>query len=87
VTGKKQERKMKGKKPPKPDEKQKLWLITDKGRKYIETPPLPSATPPAEESARPLRPSSQTDTVSFPFPFLSLSFHLSLPTTTLKQRR
>ena len=37
----------------KPDEKQSLWLITDKGRKYIENPPLPSATPSATLSETP----------------------------------
>jgi len=37
----------------KPDEKQSLWLITDKGRKYIENPPV--------LSDRPLSPSSQAD--------------------------
>ena len=29
----------------KPDEKQSLWLITDKGRKYIENPPVLSERP------------------------------------------
>ncbi len=44
----------------KPDEKQSLWLITDKGRKYIENPPIlsvppstpPSVPPPAGETAK-----------------------------------
>ena len=36
----------------KPDEKQKLWLITDKGRKYIENPPI--------LSVRPLRPTTRS---------------------------
>ena len=31
----------------KPDEKQSLWLITENGKKYIEHPPVPSATPSA----------------------------------------
>ena len=29
----------------KPDENQKLWLIIDKGRKYIENLPVPSGRP------------------------------------------
>jgi len=37
----------------KPDEKKSLWLITDKGKKYIENPPVPSAGPLAGPSARP----------------------------------
>ena len=41
----------------KPDEKQSLWLITDKGRKYIENPPVPSVRP-LEPT---LSPSPQTD--------------------------
>ena len=28
-----------------PDEKQSLWLITDKGKKYIENPPVLSGSP------------------------------------------
>ena len=49
----------------KPDEKQSLWLITDKGRKYIENPPIPSVRPlspilepttQADHSDRPLEP-------------------------------
>ena len=29
----------------KPDKNQSLWRITDKGRKYIENPPVPSVRP------------------------------------------
>ena len=41
----------------KPDGNQSLWLITDKGRKYIENPPVLSD----RHSSRPLRPTAQTD--------------------------
>jgi len=41
----------------KPDENQKLWLITDKGRKYIENPPVLSDRP-LEPT---LEPTTQTD--------------------------
>ncbi len=36
----------------KPDKNQSLWRITDKGRKHIENPPVPSG----RRSNRPLRP-------------------------------
>jgi len=39
-----------------PDEKQSLWLITDKGRKYIENPPV--------LSDRPLKPTLSPSTQS-----------------------
>ena len=42
----------------KPDEKQSLWLITDKGRKYIANPPVLSAPPSAPSSAPSSTPSS-----------------------------
>jgi len=45
----------------KPDEKQSLWLITDKGRKYIENPPLLSAPPSETPSQTPSATPSQTD--------------------------
>ena len=41
----------------KPDPKLKLWLITDKGRKYIENPPVPSVRPLSPT----LGPPTQTD--------------------------
>ena len=40
----------------KPDKNQSLWLITDKGGKYIENPPV--------SSGRPLRPTTRTATTS-----------------------
>ena len=45
----------------KPDEKKSLWLITDKGRKYIENPPVPSVRPLSPTLEPTLSPSTQTD--------------------------
>jgi len=45
----------------KPDTEKKLWLITDKDRKCIENPPVPSDRPSNRHSSRPLRPTTQTD--------------------------
>ena len=41
-----------------PDPKLKLYLITDKGKKYIEHPPVPSTPPSAPQSAIPSAPQS-----------------------------
>ena len=43
-----------------PDEKQSLWLITDKGRKYIENPPVPSVRP-LQPTLEPLTPTAPSD--------------------------
>ncbi len=48
----------------KPDEKQLLWLITDKGRKYIENPPVLSATPTQTPTATPTQTPTQTPTAT-----------------------
>ena len=45
----------------KPDEKQKLWLITEKGKEYIKHPPVQSAPPSQTPSQTPsATPSAQT---------------------------
>ena len=44
----------------KPDEKKSLWLITDKGRKYIENPPVPSVRP-LQPTLEPLTPTDRSD--------------------------
>ena len=45
----------------KPDEKQSLWLITDKGRKYIENPPVPSVRPLSPTLKPTLKPTTKTN--------------------------
>jgi len=44
----------------KPDDKKSLWLITDKGRKHIENPPVLSDRNSNRNSNRPLRPMSRS---------------------------